>query len=66
MEKKTRANSKDESQEDRLCDSHCLVCGKLSSRMICVLCAGRLRREALSGEISDEKQGKRPRHLSRS
>ena len=58
--------SKDESQGDPQSESHCLVCGKVSSYMICLLCAGRLRREALSGEISDEKQGKRPWHLSSS
>jgi hypothetical protein len=41
----------------------CLICGKPTVRLICVFCAGRLRREALRGEIEDEKQGKRPTHL---
>lgn len=41
----------------------CLTCGKPSLRLICPLCAGRLRREALREEIQDEKQGKRPTHL---
>ena len=44
--------------------SVCLMCGKPSLRLICVLCAGRLRREALREEIGDEKQGKRPTHLT--
>jgi len=43
----------------------CLICGKASQRLICTLCAGRLRREALAEEIADEKQGKRPIHLVR-
>jgi hypothetical protein len=43
----------------------CLMCGKPSLRVICPLCAGRLRREALREEIGDEKHGKRPTHLSR-
>jgi len=41
----------------------CLMCGKPSLRLVCPLCAGRLRREALREEIEDEKQGKRPTHL---
>lgn len=41
----------------------CLICGKPSLRIICALCAGRLRREALHEEIEDEKHGKRPTHL---
>lgn len=41
----------------------CLICGKPSLRMICPLCARRLRYEALEEEIADEKQGKRPSHL---
>lgn len=43
--------------------SVCLICGKPSVRVICILCAGRLRREALREEIGDEKHGKRPAHL---
>jgi hypothetical protein len=39
------------------------MCGRPSQRIICVLCASRLRREALREEIEDEKQGKRPTHL---
>ena len=42
----------------------CLICGKPSIRMICLLCAGRLCREALREEIDDEKHGKRPTHLT--
>lgn len=41
----------------------CLICGKPALPLICPLCAGRLRREALREEIEDEKQGKRPVHL---
>lgn len=41
----------------------CLLCGKPSLRLICPLCAGRLRHEALEEEIADERQGKRPSHL---
>lgn len=41
----------------------CLVCGTPSTRLICLLCAERLRREALREEIEDEKRGKRPTHL---
>lgn len=37
----------------------CMVCGKPSNRTICVVCANRLKREALRNEIEDEKQGKR-------
>lgn len=43
----------------------CPVCGRASTRLICALCAERLRREALHEEIEDEKQGKRPAHFSR-
>lgn len=42
----------------------CLMCGKPSVRLICLLCASRLRKEALREEIEDERQGKRPTHLS--
>jgi hypothetical protein len=45
-------------------NDECLMCGKPSLRLICALCAGRLKREALRGEIEDEKQGKRPTHLA--
>lgn len=42
----------------------CLVCGRpVGVRLICSVCAARLRREALREEIEDEKQGKRPSHL---
>jgi hypothetical protein len=41
----------------------CLLCGKPTIRLICPLCARRLRREALEEEIADERQGKRPSHL---
>ena len=41
----------------------CLICGKPSLRLICPLCAGKLRREALEEEIADERQGKRPTHI---
>jgi len=40
------------------------MCGKPPVRLICPLCAGRLRKEALRDE--DEKQGKRPAHLTHS
>jgi hypothetical protein len=43
----------------------CLMCGKPALPLICPFCARRLRREALLEEIEDEKQGKRPTHLSR-
>ena len=42
----------------------CLICGKPTARLICVPCAGRLRREALLEEIADERQGKKPFHLT--
>ncbi len=41
----------------------CLVCGRPTPRLICTLCAARLKREALREEIEDEKHGKRPAHL---
>jgi hypothetical protein len=41
------------------------MCGKPALPLICPLGARRLRREALLEEIEDEKQGKRPTHLSR-
>lgn len=42
----------------------CLMCGKPSVRLICLLCASRLRKEALREEIKGERQGKRSTHLS--
>ncbi len=43
----------------------CLLCGRRTVRLICKLCAQRLRREALRNEIRDEMSGKRPRHLAK-
>lgn len=51
-------------QKETKSRSVCLICGKLSARLICLLCAGRLRREALREEIDAEKHGKRPTHLT--
>jgi len=42
----------------------CLMCGQPALPLICPLCSRRLRREALREEIEDERQGKRPTHLS--
>jgi hypothetical protein len=44
----------------------CLLCGRPTIRMFCLLCAARLRREALRNEIEDEKEGKKPLHLHHS
>ena len=41
----------------------CLVCARPSRRLMCTLCAARLKREALREEIEDEKHGKGPAHL---
>jgi hypothetical protein len=42
----------------------CLVCDRQTERLVCLVCAERLRREALRNEIEDEREGKKPKHLS--
>jgi hypothetical protein len=44
----------------------CLLCGRPTMRLFCLLCAARLRREALRNEIENEKEGKKPHHLQHS
>ena len=41
----------------------CLLCGQPTIRLFCLLCAARLRREALRNEIENEKEGKKPLHF---
>jgi len=50
-------------EEKKRLRTRCLVCGRPSLRLVCAVCAVRLKREALHEEIEDEKQGKRPAHL---
>jgi len=44
--------------QDESSKSNCLVCGRLSSRIICTICAARLNREALHDVILDVNDGK--------
>ena len=44
----------------------CLLCGRRTIRLICLLCAARLQREVLSNEIESEKRGKKPLHFQHS
>ena len=45
---------------------NCLICGRPTApRLICAVCARRLRKDALREEIEDEEHGKRRERMPR-